>query len=64
MTNALRGMVAGGLIAALIFGTCARQAPLTPPAVCQEGEDCWDWRTMGNRCGRDSLDEEIRCYGD
>lgn len=29
---------------------------------CQEDEPCWDWRTMGNRCGRDSLNEPIRCY--
>ena len=29
---------------------------------CQEDQPCWDWRTMGNRCGRDSIAEPVRCY--
>lgn len=33
-------------------------------AACQEDEACWDWRTMGNRCGRDSLSEPVRCAGE
>ena len=36
------------------------ESPREP--VCHEDMACWDWRTMGNRCGRDSLSEPVRCY--
>lgn len=36
--------------------------PEAPIVGCEEDEPCWDWRTMGNRCGRDSLTEPVRCF--
>ena len=32
-----------------------------PAPECHEDMPCWDWRTMGNRCGRDSMSEPIVC---
>ena len=43
-------------------GATVLQDPVHSPVVCHEDEACWDWRTMGNGCGRDSLDEPVRCY--